>query len=119
MFKISNWMIVAATFCCTSFLSGCKAAPSLQERPGATGVCFSQLGAVADGTIVSLHQLILVRSSGDLSKDIRRINAASATPYAFQNPDTVANRWWSAWLEEGSIDATSGPDCSALPIFQR
>jgi hypothetical protein len=119
LLKISHLMIAAATLCCTSFLSGCNGGLTVQERPGATGVCYSQLGTVKDGAIISLHQLVLVRSSGDLSKDITRINAASATRYSFQNPDTVANRWWSAWLDEGGIDATSGPDCSALPMFKR
>lgn len=119
MFKISHLMIITATLCCTSFLSGCNRRAVVQDRPGATGVCYSQLGTVKDGAIISLHQLVLVRSSGDLAKDITRINAASATRYSFQNPHTVANQWWSAWLDDRGIDSTSGPDCSALPMFKR
>jgi len=119
VFKILHLMIVAATLCCTAFLSGCNGTPAVQERPGATGICYSQLGTSKDGVIISLDQLVLVRSSGDLAKDITRINAASATRRSFANSDIVANRWLSAWLDEGSIDATSGPDCSALPMFKR
>jgi hypothetical protein len=59
-----------------------------------------------------------VRSSGDLSKDVRRINTFSADRYLFRNPDTIPNVWLSAWLDDQRFDATTGPDCSLLPMVK-
>lgn len=65
---------------------------------------------------MSFHQIVLVRSSGDLSKDIRRLNAAAADRFLFGNQHTIPNTWLSAWLDDESADATRGPDCSSLPM---
>lgn len=106
----------AAALACVASLIACKPAATIQQHVGSTGVCYSHLSTLSEGKVVSFHQVVLVRSSGDMSKDIRRINSVSADRFTFQNPDTIPNVWLSAWLDDQRVYATSGPDCSALPM---
>lgn len=109
-------IVKVATFFCATVLVGCKPPAASSGHAGLTGVCFSHLSALAEGGVVSFHQIILVRSSGNLSKDIRRINGLSADRFLFRNPHTIPNTWLSAWLDDERADATRGPDCSSLPM---
>lgn len=111
--------IAAATLASTIPLGACKPAAQIQQHIGATGVCFSHLSAVNEGMIDSFHQVILVRSSGDLAKDIRRIKAFSADRYLSRNPHTIPTVWHSAWLEDQRFDGTAGPNCASLPMIKR
>ncbi|WP_156306686.1 hypothetical protein [Novosphingobium sp. AAP1] len=106
----------AAWFCGLILLNGFNSSAKADERPGATGVCFSHLSALRDGQVISYHQVVLVRSSGDLARDIQRINSVSSDRWFFQNPHTLPNVWLSAWLEDQSATSVTGPDCSRLPM---
>lgn len=101
----------------SSVVAGGQPITGAGDHGDSTGVCFSHLSTLDAGSVVSLHQVVLVRSSGDLSKDIERINAASEDHF-FRNPHTVPNVWFSAWLDDQLVDATAGPDCSGLPMFK-
>lgn len=88
-----------------------------EDHTGSTGVCFSHLSTVKAGSVVSFYQVVLVQSSGDLSQDIERINAASEAHFS-HNPHIIPNVWLSAWLDDQLVDSTTGPDCSGLPMFK-
>lgn len=99
-------------------LAGCSQSSKFSQPASATGVCYSNISVVGpDNAIVSFHQLLLVKSSGDPAADIRRIRTYSEDRYLSRNPDTVPNKWWSAWLTDDRFDATRGPDCSGLPMI--
>lgn len=102
-------------------VSGCKKErkPKIDAKPaGATGVCFSSLSAIGkEGAIVTHRQVVVVDSSKDLQADIERVKISAMTNYIFKNPDLVPNTWHSAWVWDDRVDATSGPDCSRLPMI--
>lgn len=100
-----------------SLLTGCSQGSEFPQPASATGVCFSMISSVGpDNKILSYHQLLLVKSSGNVATDINRLRTFSAERFPFRSPDMVPNKWWGAWLMDERFDATHGPDCSGLPM---
>lgn len=99
-------------------IPGCSQGGTYSQPQSATGVCFSMVSAIGPNrTVLSFHQIIVVKSSGDAAVDITRLQTFSKMRFPFNNPDSVPNRWWSAWVFDESFDTTQGPDCSSLPMI--
>ncbi len=120
MFKFNIVAAAPAWIVGMTLLASCQPHAKSNDHPGSTGVCFSLLATLKDGAVVSRHQVIVVRTSGDLSKDITRTNGwYEAAQIPLRNPHTYPNVWFSAWLDDETFDTDSGPDCSKLPMIKR
>jgi hypothetical protein len=99
----------------TSFGAPAQTNAAQQKEEHLTGVCYRRLTGIDNkGTTNKWYEFILVKSSGNLNRDIVRMRIWKKSPSTL-NPDLIENEWFNAWLGDHSFDGIRGPDCSSLP----
>ena len=81
-----------------------------------TGICFRRIEWLSKrGESFSRDELVLVKQSHSLRKDIARIKNVESGNLIVKSPHLRPYIWNHAWIDDGAADFTSGPDCSSLP----
>ena len=108
---IKNFVILS--LCAFSLMAGVSHARTGTGHP--TAVCFRRISAVSNKVETSNYEIILKKSSGNLSDDISRIRQFGVDYGPMKNPHIKPFVWIGAFVYDREFDGVRGPDCSDLP----
>lgn len=102
-----------ALMCVVSLSSSDAYSKNIADNP--TSVCFRRIETVSRNIEYSNYEIIIIGSSGNIKKDIERLNTFSIDHGPMKNPSIKPFIWIGAFLYDKRFDGVHTPNCSRLP----
>lgn len=84
----------------------------------ATGICFRRLAALnSEHAVIDRFEVVIIKSSSSLSRDIARVESISHEGSPLRNPDMKPFIWIPALITDSEYTEITNLDCSKLPVI--